>query len=48
MAIQNKEDKPSQQELELHSNVIKVLSKVSPLEMPEAWQTDPTIGQVMQ
>ena len=48
MAIQNKENKPAQQELELHSSVIEVLSKVSPSEMMEAQQADPTIGQVVQ
>ena len=48
VATQNKEDKPTQQELELHSNVIKVLSKVSPSEMIEAQQADHTISQVVQ
>ena len=47
MATENKEDKPAQQGLELHSNVINVLSKVSPSEMTEAQQTDPTISQVV-
>ena len=48
MAIENKEDKPAQQELELHSDVIEVLSKVSPSEMIEAQQADPNIGQTVQ
>ena len=48
VAIQDKEDKPAQQELELHSNVIEVLSKVSPSEMIEAQQANPTISQVVQ
>ena len=47
VAIQNKEDKPAQQELELDSDVIKVLSKVSPLEMIEAQQADPSISEVV-
>ena len=47
VAIQNKENKTAQQELELHSSVIEVLSKVSPSEMIEAQQADPTIGQVV-
>ena len=42
------EDKPAQQDLELHSNVIEFLSKVSPLEMIEAQETDPIISQVVQ
>ena len=33
VAIQNKENKPSQEEVELHSSVIEVLSKVSPSKM---------------
>ena len=41
------ENKPAQQELELHSNVTEVLSKVYPSEMIEAQQADPTIGQVV-
>ena len=44
----NWENKPVQQELELHSRVIEVLSKVSPWEIIEAQQADPTIGQVVQ
>ena len=47
VAIENKEDKPAQQDLELHSNVVKNLSKVSQLKMTEAQQTDPTISQVV-
>ena len=47
MAIQDKEDKPSPQELELHSSVIDILSKVSTSEMREAQQADLTIGQVV-
>ena len=47
VAIQDKEDKPAPQELELHSSVIEVLSKVSALEMREAQQADPTISQVV-
>ena len=47
VAIQDKEDKLAQQEVELHSNVIKVLIKVSPSEMIEVQQADPTIGQVV-
>ena len=46
-AIQDKEDKPASQELELHSSVIEVLSKVSISEMREAQQADPTNGQVV-
>ena len=48
VSVQNKEDKTAQQELEVHTDVIKVLSKGSPLEMIEAQQADPTIGQVVQ
>ena len=48
MAIQNKEDKPTLQELEIQSNVIGVLRKVSTTEMREAQQADPTISQVVQ
>ena len=48
VAIQNKENKPGQQELELHSSVIEVLSKVSPSEMKDVQEVDPTIGQVVQ
>ena len=40
VAIQNKEGKPAQQELELYSSVIEVLSKVSPSEMKEAQMID--------
>ena len=47
MTIQDKEENPVQQDLELHSNVMEGLNKVSPLEIIEAQQTDPTIGQVM-
>ena len=47
VAIQDKEDKPAQQEQELQSNVVKVLSKVSPSYMIEAQQADSTIGQVV-
>ena len=48
VAIQDKEDKPAPQELELHSSAIEVLSKVSTSEMKEAQQADPTISQVVQ
>ena len=48
VAIENNENKPAQQELELHSSVIEVLSKVSPSEMIEAQQAQSTIGQVVQ
>ena len=37
VAIQNKEDKPASEELEIQSNVIQVLSKVSTIEMREAF-----------
>ena len=47
VAIQDKKNKPAQQELELHSNVIEVLNKVSLSEMIESQQTDPTIAQVV-
>ena len=47
VAIQDKEDKPAPQELELHSSAIEVLSKVSTSEMKEAQQADPTINQVV-
>ena len=46
VAIQNKDNKSTQQKLELHSSVIEVLSKVSPSERKEAQQTDPTISQL--
>ena len=46
MAIRDKEDKPVQHKLEMHSNVIEVLSKVFPSEMIHVQQVDPTIGQV--
>ena len=36
VAIQKEENKPAQQELELHSNVIEVLSKVSPSKMKKS------------
>ena len=48
MAIQDKEDKPAPQELELHPNAIEVLSKVSTPEMKEAQLADATISQVVQ
>ena len=48
MSIKNKESKTAQQELELNSSVIEVLGKVSPSEMIEVQQTNPTICQVMQ
>ena len=48
VAIHNKENKPAQQELELHSSMIEVLSKVSPSEMKEAQQADPIISQEVQ
>ena len=48
VTIQDKEDKPAPTELELHSSVIEVLSKVSTSEMREAQQADPTIGQAVQ
>ena len=41
VAIQEKQNKPAQQDLELHSSVTEVLSKVTPLEMKDAQQTDP-------
>ena len=46
VAIQEKDKKPAKQDLELHSSVIKVLSKVTPSEMKDAQQADPTIGQI--
>ena len=48
VAIQDKEDKPATQELELHFSVIDILSKVSTSEMKEGQQADPTISQVVQ
>ena len=48
VAIQNKQNKPAQQELELHSSIIEVPSKVSPSEMKDAQLADPTISQVVQ
>ena len=48
LAIQNKENKPDQEEVELFSSVIEILSKVSPSEMKDAQQANPTIGQVVQ
>ena len=48
MAIQNKQNKPAQQELELHSSAIEVLSKVSWSEMNDVQQADPTISQAVQ
>ena len=47
VAIQNKENKLDQQELELHSGVTEFLSKVSLSEMI-AQQVDHTIGQIVQ
>ena len=44
VAIQDKEDKPAPQELDLHSSAIEVLSKVPTSEMKEAQQADPTIS----
>ena len=48
VAMQNIENKPGQQELELHSSMIEVLNNVSPSEMKEAEQVDPTICQIVQ
>ena len=48
IAIQNKENKSARQELELHSSVIEILSKVSPSEIKDPHQADPTISQVVQ
>ena len=48
MDIQDKEDTPAQHELEMQSNVVKVLSKVSPSDMIEAQEADSTISQVVQ
>ena len=48
VASQNKVNKPAQQELELHSSVIEVLSRVSPSERKEAQQAYTTIGQAVQ
>ena len=48
MAIQDKEDKPAPQKLELHTSAIDVLNKVSTSEMKEAQQADPTISQVVK
>ena len=48
MAIQENENKPAPQELELHSSATEALSKVSSSEMKEAQQADPTISQVVQ
>ena len=47
VALQDKEDKPVPQELDLHSSAIEVLSKVSTSEMKEAQQADPTISQAV-
>ena len=47
VAIQNKDNKPAQQEQELLSSVIDVLSKVSPSEMKEAQQAYSSISQVV-
>ena len=47
VAIQER-TKPVEQDMELHTNVTEVLSKVSPSEMKEAHQSDPTISQVVQ
>ena len=44
MAIQNQENKPAQQKLELHSNVVEVLSRVSPSEIIEVQQAYPIFG----
>ena len=48
VAIQKKHNKPAKQEQELHSSVVEVLNKVSPSEMNDAQQADPTISQVVQ
>ena len=48
LAIQEKQNKPTQEEMELHSSVIKVLSKVTSSEMKDVQQADPTITQVVQ
>ena len=47
MALQDQENKPAQQKLELHSNVVEDLSRVSPSEMIEAQQADPIFGQAV-
>ena len=47
VAIQDKEDKPAPQELELHYSAIDILSKVSTSEMREAQQADATISEVV-
>ena len=48
VTVQNKDNKHPKQELELHSSVIEVLSKMSPSEMKEAQQAEPTISQIVQ
>ena len=47
VAIQNQENKPAQQKLELHSSMVEVLSRVSPSEMIEVQQAYPTICQAV-
>ena len=46
VAFQEKQNKPIQQELELHSSVIEILSKVTSSEMKDAQQADPTTSQI--
>ena len=48
VAIQEKHNKPAKHVLELHSSVIEILSKVTPLAMKDAQQSDPTSGQEVQ
>ena len=48
VAIQERGIKPAEQDLGLHTNVIEVWRKVSPSEMKEVQQSDPTISQVLQ
>ena len=47
VAIQEKHHEPAKQDLGLHYSVAKILGKVSPSEMKDVQQDDPTIGQVV-
>ena len=48
VAIKERISRPADQDLELHTNVIEALIKMSPSQMKEVQQSDPFIFQVVQ
>ena len=48
VASQEMDSKPADQDLDLHTNVIEVLYKVSPSVMKESQQSASTIFQIVQ